>query len=115
MLLIQIIIILFILFAILGVISKFRKREINIKGLIFWLVIWTGAGIVILLPNVTSYLASILGVGRGVDVIIYLSIVVIFYLIFRIGIKLEFIEHEITKIVRHLTIRETEKKRKKNL
>jgi hypothetical protein len=110
MLLIQIIIVLFILFIILGVISKFRKGNLNVIGLIFWLIIWIGAGVVILLPNVTQYLAGILGVGRGVDVIIYLSIVVVFYLIFRIGIKLEFIEHEITKIVRNMAIRDGKKK-----
>ncbi|MFN3605542.1 MAG: DUF2304 family protein [Leptonema sp. (in: bacteria)] len=47
-------------------------------------------------PESTSFLARVLGVGRGADVIIYFSIILIFYFIFYLTLKLRKIEKEIS-------------------
>lgn len=109
---IQIIIVIFILFVISRVYLRFRDKSITLVEFILWNLLWLGIGVVILLPQTTSLLAKILGVGRGVDAVIYLAIIILFYGLFRLYVKLEFIEHEITQIVRKLSLRDGEKNKK---
>jgi hypothetical protein len=65
-----------------------------------WSVIWIAAGLVIALPDTTSVVARLVGVGRGVDLILYASVALLFFLIFKIFIKLDRIERQITEVVR---------------
>jgi len=62
--------------------------------------------IAVLLPQTTVFLADFLGIWRGTDVAVYLSIVLIFYLIFRIFVKLEKIEKDITAIIREISLKD---------
>ncbi len=59
----------------------------------------------ILIPQTLGFISNLLGISRPVDVIIYLSIAVMFYLIFRLYVKIETAEQEITKIVREKAIK----------
>jgi len=102
---IQIIIIAFLLFAASRVLLRFKDRSISIGELIFWMLLWIGAGVITLLPQSTDFLAKILGVGRGVDAIIYIAIIILFYGMFRLYVKMEHIEHEITDIVRKTALK----------
>lgn len=106
---IQILIIAFLLFAISRVILRFKDRTISIGELIFWMLLWIGAGVITLLPQSTDFLAKILGVGRGVDAIIYIAIIILFYGMFRLYVKMEHIEHEITDIVRKTALKDDNK------
>ncbi len=67
------------------------------------------------LPESTSQLAGLLGVGRGVDVVFYFAFVLIFYLIFKIIVRLEKIEQNITKIVSKIALGEKEGSRTPNM
>ena len=109
---IQIVATLFLIFAIFRVIRKYREKDINFKEFFRWLILWLVIGIVFWLPQTTSFLANILGIGRGADLVIYVSIIVIFYLIFRLLVMVDKQQREITKIVRHLAIMEDEKNKK---
>ncbi|PIP17923.1 MAG: DUF2304 domain-containing protein [Parcubacteria group bacterium CG_4_10_14_0_8_um_filter_35_7] len=102
--LIQLIIILFIFFALWRVILRFKAKDLRARELVFWFIFWILVGVVVLLPETTSFVAERLGVGRGADVIIYFSIIVIFYIIFQIFIRLEHIERNIAKIVREIAL-----------
>lgn len=110
MLIIQIIIVLFILYALYRTIGKFREGKVRWGWFAFWTLFWIAAGVVVLLPETTNRLADLVGVTRGVDLIIYLAIIVISYLVFRILIKIESLEQEITKVVREAALNEAEKK-----
>lgn len=61
-------------------------------------------------PSLTDRIAGVLKVGRGADAIFYLSLIAIFYLIFKIFIKLERIDQDITSLVRSMAIVEKEHK-----
>lgn len=68
------------------------------------------AGTVAALPQTADTLARIVGVGRGADVVIYFSLIVIFYLIFRLYVKIEQGEGEITRLVRKLSMDDLDKR-----
>lgn len=109
--LIQIIIILFILFAVSRVVLKYKESNISLGELALWLFFWLAAAAVVLWPGSTSFLANLLGVGRGADLIVYLSIILLFYIVFRIFVKLEKIERDITKIVREVGLKDYQDKK----
>ncbi|MBI4280775.1 DUF2304 family protein [Candidatus Uhrbacteria bacterium] len=113
MIIIQFIIIAFAFFAVSRTLLKFREGKVPLGWLIFWLLFWGGVGTVALLPEVTSLLARLVGITRGVDLAVYLSIILLFYLVSRILIKIESLEQEITKVVRQSALEELEKRKEK--
>lgn len=97
---IQIFIIVFAAFALTRAVYQFRKRAIARAWFLFWIIFWLCAAIVAILPQTTDALARVVGVGRGADVVIYLSLITLFYIVFRIYVKIEQLEREITRLVR---------------
>ena len=85
-----------------AVIAWRRVRDGVIRPIeaVGWTVAWIAAGIVIARPDVTSTLANLVGVGRGVDLVLYAAVIALFFLVFRIFIALDRIEREITAVVR---------------
>ncbi len=110
--LIQIFGIVFALFLLVKTIQKFKKEKLKASSFVFWSIIWTAIIIVSILPSTTSFLANILGVGRGIDIAIYVSIIILFFLIFQIYIKLQKIEETITSLVSRIAIEKKEKNEK---
>lgn len=101
----QILIIVFGLFAFSRVILRFKGKEITMKEFIFWSILWLVIIFFGFLPDITKIFAGLLGIGRGTDAAIYVSIILLFYLLFRIYVKTENIEQEVTKIVREITLK----------
>ncbi len=97
---IQIIVILFSLFAISRVILRFKDRSVTLQSLFFWVILWMATVLFVMLPRTASILTNFFGVGRGADLLIYLSIILLFYLIFKIYVKIDNLNKEITKAVR---------------
>jgi len=52
------------------------------------------------------------GVGRGVDIIVYISLALLFYLVFRIYVMIEDLRHQITYIIREIALSGSSKIRK---
>ena len=101
----QILITGFGLFAISRSYLRFKNNNESIFEFLIWIVIWTSIIIVVFVPKITQIPAKILGIGRGVDALVYLSIVVILYSVYRIYAKIEKIEQDITTLVREETLK----------
>ncbi|MBU0981388.1 DUF2304 family protein [Patescibacteria group bacterium] len=101
----------FVLFAWSRVFLRYRDDTLSLWGLLFWSLIWIAVLVVLFLPHMTDLIAERLGIGRGVDVFIYSSIVVLFYLVYRVYVKIESIEQEITKVVREESLHDLKKKK----
>lgn len=100
---------LFLLFALSRVFLRFRDGTLHLIGYIFWSCLFGMALLVILFPGLSSIIAHVIGIGRGTDVIIYASITLLFYLVFRIYVYLEDIRHDITDLVQKLALKEIKK------
>lgn len=103
---IQILLLIFLLFALSRVVLRFKDGIVSITGFIFWSFLFLIAIIAVIVPDITSNVARASGIGRGVDAVVYSSIVLLFYLVFRIYIFLEDIKNDITKIVKELALKE---------
>lgn len=102
---IQIIALVIMVFGVLRTLMSYRERRISAQWLVFWLLIWVGVGIVAFLPGLAAIVSESLGIGRAIDLVVYASILLLFYLIFRIYLHLESLEHNVTKLVREIAIR----------
>ena len=97
---IKTVIILFILFVLWRTFLRFRKEDITGREFFIWLIFWLLVAAATLVPQKTDIIAQWLGVERGADLLVYLSIIVLFFVVFRIVVKLEKIDRDITKVVR---------------
>ncbi len=85
----------------------FQKKKNNISGTEFflWQFFWIFSILVIVFIKQIDYLVALLGFSSaGIDVLLYLSIVIMFYLLFKIRIKMEKMEKEITILVKKIAI-----------
>jgi hypothetical protein len=109
---IQILIIIFALFALSRAFLRFKDNKLTKNEFLFWTLIWLVAIVISFIPSLLIYLSKWLGIGRGADLIVYISIIILFYIIFRLYVKLESVEKEITQVVRKLALKGEEKKKK---
>lgn len=99
----------FVFFAFWNVVKRKRDGALGPKGMWFWLVFWLFAGIAVLYPNSTQVIAGYLGIGRGADLVLYVSLAVIFYLLFKLHVKIEVVGRDITKVVRREALENAQK------
>lgn len=112
---IQILLSLFLAFAISRVVLRHKEGNLTLGEFLFWIGLFTLALVGVLEPDFTNFIAKSMGIGRGADVVIYASIALLFYLIFRTNIVLEETRHEITKLVRLIALNQASGLHQKSL
>ena len=111
MVIIQILVILFVIFAWSRVFLRMRDKHISLGEFSLWSIIWIAILIVSIFPNLTSILSEFVGIGRGMDLAVYAGITILFYLMFRLYVKIDIQNKEITKLVREIAIKDAKKKK----
>lgn len=106
MLPIQIVLIFFFIFAIGKVVGRVRAKEVSPRAAIFWLVFWLAAGVIVVVPDTTSTIAKWLGVGRGADVVVYVALAILFFVLFRLVVRQQRLERDLTRLVRELAFKD---------
>ena len=109
---IQIFLLAVVIFAISRVYLRLKEGVISSRMAFFWFLIWIAALVGITLPATTTRIAEFFGVGRGVDIIVYISLALLFYLVFRIYVMIEDLRHQMTDIIREIALSGSSKTRK---
>lgn len=97
---IQLLLLAFFLFAALKAVWRYRSGDIGGAGLAYWLLFWAAAAVIVSWPDATFYFAGKLGIGRGADLVVYLALALLFFLIFRLMVSVERQKKEITELTR---------------
>lgn len=92
--------------ALFGVARRFKLGAMTRGVFLVWILVWAAAGILVWVPQLTNRLAVILGVGRGADAVFYISIVVLFYLVFRVHGKIENLEQQLNELVKKIALKD---------
>jgi hypothetical protein len=58
----------------------------------------------VLFPELSTGAARMVGVGRGADLMMYFSVVTLFYIAFRTLVRIELLNRNLTEVVRTLAI-----------
>lgn len=112
---IQLIIALFALFSVILTIVYFKNERIGLTSFLSFSFVWICIIIFALFPYVLSKIANYMGLTRGVDLLVYPAIAILFLFFFKMNAKLERIDQENGRIIGELAIlrSEYEKKHKK--
>ena len=89
-----------------------QKQQIAAGEMVFWFIFWLAAGAAVISLKTIDRLVAQLGFsGSGIQILIYLAIAILFYLLFRLRLRLAKLEQDLTKIVRSIALNnQTEKK-----
>jgi len=105
---IQIIATIIILSIFSQLIRKILKDKASLTKIIFWVLFWGISLVIIWLPKETiDNIGSVFGVGRGIDVLVYLSIILLFYNNLRLNERIDDMNKKVTKIVREVAKKST--------
>lgn len=107
----QLLIIIFALFALSRVILRLKDNEITISEFVFWAFVWSGLILIAFIPNILVEFSQFFGIGRGLDFLTIFGIVFIFYLIFKIFVKIEKLQSDITLLTRSIAIKNAKDKK----
>ncbi len=103
---IQVLLLLLVLFGLSRVYLKYREKNLSSFWMISWTIFWIAVAVVVVRPELTTRIAHRVGIGRGADLAVYVAVLVLFLLVFRITVALGKIERTITKIVREIALKD---------
>lgn len=69
-----------------------------------WLALWIAAAVSIADPDLLVRVAHYLGIGRGADLVLYLSVIFSFAAFFVTYLRFRRVDEQLTTIVRHIAI-----------
>lgn len=93
-------------FLIVRVLVITRRGRIRWPRAVVWTGIWVAGLGAVWFPEITTRVARLIGVGRGADAILYLSIALLSYLVFRLYVQLDRQEQALTRLVSELALRD---------
>lgn len=88
----------------LHTLAQRSRGKIGTLQLSMWLAIWSAGAVVVALPDFATKLAHRLNIGRGADLVIYVSIPVLFYIVFRLLLRVERLNRDVTDLARALAL-----------
>lgn len=102
----QIIALVFIIVFILRLFEQKRKKQIGNNEFILWLSFWLlGALAIIFIRSLDKLLIHLGFSGSGINFLLYLSILSLFYFVFKLRLKLSKMEKNLTDLVREISLK----------
>jgi small membrane protein len=102
----QIIAIIILIFFILKLWKEWKKKAISINEFIFWLAFWSlGILAIILIKPIDKIVMSLGFSSSGINLVFYLAVLMLFYLIFRMRLRIVKIEKDITELSRKISLK----------
>ncbi len=82
-----------------------RQKKSLWEGLL-WTIFWAGIGCIAIIPSSLQYLSAITGIQNNASAATFTAIVILFFILFYIIVRLEEIEQRLTKIIRSQALRD---------
>ena len=80
-----------------------RRNKLPLHIMTVFLLIGVGAAAIIF-PNITQVVADLVGVGRGTDLVLYMSVVVVMFVLLHYYTKFVELQRQLTEVTRELAI-----------
>jgi len=110
MIVIQILLVALFALAVVKAVFRFRAGDLSVSGLLYWVIFWFTAAAIVVVPDSTFYFAKMLGIGRGSDLVVYLALVLLFFLVFKLMTVTERQKKEITELTRQAALSKNQDK-----
>ncbi len=80
-----------------------RRNKLPLHIMTVFLLIGVGAAAIIF-PNITQAAADLVGVGRGTDLVLYMSVVAVMFVLLHYYTKFVELQRQLTEVTRELAI-----------
>ena len=102
----QVIAILILVFFIFKLGREWKKKSITINEFVFWLIFWVIGVFVIAFIKPIDRLVMELGFSSsGINLVFYVAVLLLFYLIFRMRLRMVKMEKDITELSRRIALK----------
>ena len=102
----QILAVLIIVFFLARLLVQKKKKQIGASEFSLWLVFWLVAlAAIIFIKQIDNVVHGLGFSGPGIEVLLYVAVLILFYLVFKLRLRLEKIEKELTKIVQEIALK----------
>lgn len=98
--------------AIIVAILRLKNNKMSVGIAFLWIIIWLVVIWVSIFPNSTNTFATLTGIGRGLDLVLIIGLIVGYYLIFKMYGMIENMDKEITLLVREIALQRGDLKEK---
>ncbi len=78
----------------------------SIGEFLFWSLIWITVIVVLFNPAITQIPADLFDIDRGIDAMVYLGLIILFYSVYRVYSKIERVEQDITSLTRYIALKD---------
>lgn len=95
--------------ALAGTITQMLRRQWRPAVGFAWLIVLIGGGIAVTWPSLTSRIAQSVGIGRGADLLLYVTVPIMLAGFWMLYLRLRYLRRELTLMVRHIAIAEAER------
>lgn len=106
MFLLKICVLLFSLIVLAQVYASFKERKLNLFWFLFWVTVWSAADLAVLFPDLTNILAAFFDIKYGINAVLFFSVITLFYLTFRLYLKIEEQKEKLSQLVRREALKE---------
>lgn len=106
----QLFLIVFAVVAILRTWNQYTKRQVSKYWFVVWAALWLAVIVVAVTPQTADFAAQIVGVERGADLLVYTAVVVLAYMTFRLTVRQQKLNEEITELVRKIAVDHPERR-----
>ncbi len=91
---------------------KKRRKKISQAEFLLWSVFWSLSGLmVIFIKQIDAFVAYLGFSSSGINVLLYLAIAWLFHLLFRVRIRIEKLERDLTQVSRSIALEEASGKK----
>ncbi|MGE5426180.1 MAG: DUF2304 family protein [Bacillota bacterium] len=102
----QIIALIFIAFFIWRLLIQKKRKQVGSNEFVFWLSFWIVGALAIIFIRALDRLLSAIGFsGSGINFLLYLAVITLFYFVFKLRLKLSKLETSLTELVRTVTLK----------
>ena len=84
--------------------GQYRRQKVSVHWFFLWAVFWVVVAFVGIAPWTTDVVARVVGVERGADLLLYVSVVMLFYLQYRLMMRQERLRRALTDSVRAMAV-----------
>ena len=81
---------------------SYVKRDLQLGEYVIWLIAWVFLGVLSVQPQISTFFAGYVGLTRGTDLVVIISIIGLFIMNYGLYKKIDAQERDITKLVREI-------------
>ena len=90
--------------AILWFVLRYIKGKNSLPTVILWTIFWIIVSIFAIFPNLSNSFANMMGITRGLDFIIILVFVILFYTVLKLYFIVDKMQNDLNTIVKEVAI-----------